>query len=126
MVGFARVNGSDHYVAGTVYATQQHKAFKIAVKTLTDAVDLRVTDGKYVECTLEKIIRELNPAMYFTPADASGVICVVLDGHAVSAESLQIRIRNVLKGAALLPDGSQDMNFGQGTIVTQATSLIAG
>lgn len=128
MAGFNRVNGSDHYVAGTVYATQQHKAFKIAVKTLSDAVDLRVLSGgviaeagdaAYVECALEKIIRELNPAMYFAPADASGVVCVVMDGHAVNAESLQTRIRNVLKGQG----GNAD--YGQTTLVSQATSLTA-
>lgn len=88
MATFERVNGFDLYEQGTVYAVSQQKAFLIDAKASLAAEDDAANEA------MEAIIREVQPLMYYSKASAS-TITVIVDGHGVTAESLQARIRNL-------------------------------
>jgi hypothetical protein len=80
---------------GTLESVAQLQAFIITVKNDSDtAVDLRANDGAYGSL-YDLILREVQPLMAFAPNDATGVIRVIVDGHAVDAATLQLRIRNI-------------------------------
>lgn len=96
MAGITRVNGFAQYVTGTLYGVAQLKGFKIVVKDNSNtAVDLRTLDDGADEM-VESVIREVQPLMYFSVDDNSGTIYVIVDGHAVDATTLQIRLREVV------------------------------
>lgn len=118
MAEYARVNGFGNYTTGTVRSVVQLKAFVIAVQDASSgAVDLRSLDDGADEA-MEAIIREVQPLMYYAPSDNSGLIHVIVDGHAVDATTLQIRVRRIAAGLGL--GGTADTND---TTVTEASSL---
>ena len=91
---FTPVNGGDNTV-GTLESIAQLAMYKITVKDDSDtAVDLQGVDGAHGS-TYDLILREVMPLMAWAPADTSGVIGVVVDGHKDSAASLQARIRQI-------------------------------
>jgi hypothetical protein len=84
MSATTRVNGTQAAVA-TLYSVAQLKAF------LIDAGgDISAKTG--VDSAIEALIREVQPLMYLIPNAASGLVHVIVDGHAVDAASLQARI----------------------------------
>lgn len=84
MAGVARVNGLGHAHA-TLYSTAQLAAF------LIDAgADLSGQGG--IGGAIEALAQEISPMM-FDSEGANGEVHVIMDGHAVDAASLQIRIR---------------------------------
>ena len=88
-----RVNGSGQYLTGTVVSVVQLKAFIIDA-----GADLQTEDDGIDEA-VEQVIREVQPLMYFTPSAGNGIVHVIVDGHAVDADTLQARIRNMDTGA---------------------------
>jgi hypothetical protein len=83
MSATTRVNGggSTH---GTLFSVVQLKAFVI------DAGATLASSGG-VNGALEALIQEVQPLMYQS-VSTSGVVHVIVDGHAVDAASLQARI----------------------------------
>jgi len=112
MATFARVNGFGEYAQGTIYSTNQHKAF------LIDAQAALTTEDDGAEEAMEAIIREVQPLMYFSAGSAQ-TITVIVDGHSVDAATLQARIRNM--GATV---GPNDFDLSAATVVA-ASSLTA-
>ena len=83
MSATTRVNGSVG-AHGTLFSVMQLKAFVIdAGASLASATGV---DG-----ALEQLIREVQPLM-FESTSTSGVIHVIVDGHAVDATGLAARI----------------------------------
>jgi len=93
MAATTRVNGSGLYATGTLRSVVQLKAFLIDV-----GADLQAQDDGIDEA-VENVIREVQPLMYFTPTASDGIIHVIVDGHAVDADTLQARIRNLDSGS---------------------------
>jgi len=78
----------------TLYADNCN-LFKIIVKIANGtAVDLRAEDDA-VDEAVEFIVKELNPLAYFIVDASTGIINVVMDKNANSADDLQTRIRNM-------------------------------
>jgi hypothetical protein len=91
---FTPANGGAN-VVGTLESTVQLKAFIITVKNDSNtAVDLRANDGAHGSL-YDLILREVQPLMAFAPDGDTGVIHVIVDGHAVDAATLQIRVRQL-------------------------------
>ena len=82
-----RVNGFGAYATGTLVSLYQLKAFII------DAGGDLQTEDDGADEAVEAIIREVQPLMYYTPSAGNGIIHVIVDGHAVDAATLQLRIR---------------------------------
>ena len=125
MATVTRVNGQTQFATGTQRSVAQLDSYVITV--LEDdgstPIDLQAQDGynavtgePHANQLVEAIIREVQPLMYNVPSANAGKIHVVVDGHAVDADTLQARIRNL--GAA---NGDQ-RNFvspdGDGTTTT--------
>jgi hypothetical protein len=86
MSATTRVNGSTG-AHGTLFSVYQLKAFVIdAGATLASSAGI---DGG-----IETLIREVQPLMYQS-VGTSGLVHVIVDGHAVDAASLQARIRTL-------------------------------
>jgi hypothetical protein len=114
MAEFARVSGLNCTV-GTLYSLNA-KAFLVTVKNAAaSARDLRTEDDA-VDETVEMIVKELNPLMFFVTDSSAGTMHIVAD-VSLSAADLQTRIRNL--GTAV---GPNDIDV-TGTTVTLATSI---
>lgn len=97
---FTPVNGGANAV-GTLESVAQLKAFIITIKDDSNtAIDLRANDAAHGSA-YDLILREVQPLMAFAPDGATGVIHVIVDGHAVDAASLQIRLRALVVGLGL-------------------------
>ena len=100
-------------VVGDLESVAQLKAFVITVRSTSDtsntAVDLSGADGEHGSL-YDLILRELQPLMAFAANDTSGVIHAIMDGHAVDADSIAVRLANF--------DG-----VGTDTAVTLGTSI---
>jgi hypothetical protein len=99
MSATTRVNGSGHTHA-TLYSTVQLKAFVI------DAGATLASSGG-IDQAIEMLVREIQPLMYES-VSTSGVVHVIVDGHAVDADTLQARIRNLTS--------SDSYNFAGATV----------
>jgi hypothetical protein len=87
--------------AGTIYSTVQLKAFLITIKNDSNtAIDLRSYDAAYGS-ELDLILREIGGQMVFVTNDNSGTIHAIMDGHAVDAASLQVRLRHLVVALGL-------------------------
>jgi hypothetical protein len=115
MAATTRYNGSfGNYATGTLRSVLQLKAFVIDA-----GGDLQAQDSDSageVDQAVEAVVREVQPLMYFTPSAGDGLIHVIVDGHAVDADTLQARIR------ALGTVNSLDLSSAT---VTEASSLTA-
>ncbi len=117
MAEFTRVNGFGNYTTGTIRSVAQLSAFLITVKNASaSAQDLRSEDDGAEE-VMEAVIREVQPLMYFAPSTTAGTIHVIVDGHAVDATTLQIRLRAL--GTAVGPN-AVDVS---GTTVAAASAI---
>lgn len=89
-----RFNGDfGNFETGTLFSVVQLKAFVLDLGADLQAQD---TDAAgEVDQALAIAVKELQPLMYFAPSDASGVLHVVVDGHAVDAATLAVRIQNL-------------------------------
>jgi len=95
---FTPANGGAN-VVGTLESVAQLKAFVIGVDSDSDGsddapVDLRAVDGAHGSL-YDLILRELQPLMAYAPDGATGVIHVIMDGHAVDAASIKARLANL-------------------------------
>ena len=91
---FTPVNGGANTV-GTLESVVQLAMYKITVKDDSNtAVDLRANDGAHGSL-YDLILREVAPLMAWAPNADTGIINVVVDGHAQSAATLQDRIRQI-------------------------------
>ena len=86
MASVTRVNGG-----GSTFDTQYSVA-QLAAYEIDALVDLTSKGG--IGSTIEAIVREFQPLMYKAPGTA-GKIFMIVDGHAVNAASMQIRLRNL-------------------------------
>jgi len=108
MAATTRVNGSVG-AHGTLFSVMQLKAFVIdAGASLASATGV---DG-----ALEQLIREVQPLMYQS-VSTSGLVHVIVDGHAVDATTLQARIRAIGTNVA----DSYDFS---GATVTLGTNIV--
>jgi hypothetical protein len=98
MSATTRVNGSGQFTTGALRSVAQLKAFIITLKDTSAAIDLQTLDDG-VDELVEAVIREVQPLMYYAVTGSTGVIHVIVDGHAVDAASLLLRIKNVVIGA---------------------------
>ena len=84
MSATTRVNGGTG-AHGTTVSVAQLKAFEV------DAlVDISAKAG--IDSTIEAIVREFQPLMYVSTGTA-GKIFMIVDGHAVDAASMELRLR---------------------------------
>ncbi len=114
MSEFARVNGLACTV-GTLYSLNA-KAFLVTVKNAAaSARDLRAEDDA-VDETVEMIVKELNPLVFFVTDSAAGTMHIVMDVNRTAAD-LQARIRAL--GTAV---GPNDVDV-TGTTVADAVSI---
>lgn len=119
MAATTRVNGSKNYTTGTLRSVAQLKAFLITVKDASAAIDLQSLDDG-VDELVEAVVREVQPLMYYAPSASSGVISVIVDGHAVDAASLQLRLRK------LVADYGTANSVDYGTESTNITTVALG
>lgn len=112
MSATTRVNGSKNYTTGALRSVYQLKAFVIDA-----GADLQSEDDG-VDEAVEAIIREVQPLMYYIPSASSGIIHVIVDGHAVDATTLQLRIRAL--GATVGPNEYD----ATGATVTLGTTFV--
>jgi hypothetical protein len=114
MAVVTRVNGLACTVA-TLYSLNA-KAFLVTVKNAAaSARDLRAEDDAVNE-TVEMIVKEINPLMFFVTDSAAGTMHIIAD-VSLSAADLQTRIRNL--GTAVGPN-SVDVT---GTTVALGTAI---
>lgn len=114
MGSVTRINGLACTV-GTVYSLNA-KAFLITVKNASaTAQDLRAEDDA-VDETVEMIVRELNPLMFFVTNSTAGTIHIVTD-VSLSASDIQTRVRAL--GTTV---GPNDIDV-TGTTVADAASI---
>ena len=84
MASFTRVNGGTG-AHGTQGSVMQLKCMEV------DALTSIAAKGG-VDSTIETIVREFQPLIYVSTGTA-GKIFMVVDGHSVTAASMQIRLR---------------------------------
>jgi len=114
MADITRVNGLACTV-GTLYSLNA-KAFLVTVKNAAaSARDLRAEDDAIDE-TVEMIVKELNPLIFFVTDSSAGTIHLVTD-VSLSASDIQTRIRNL--GTVVGPNNI-DVT---GTTVADAASI---
>jgi hypothetical protein len=82
---YERVHGSDTKV-GTMYTPNCNPYVIYVINDNSSAVDLQTQDSyggnAVVNGVIEVIVNELNPLAWYTPADSSGKIYVILDKSA--------------------------------------------
>lgn len=109
---FTPVNGGANAV-GTLESVAQLAAYVITVRSTSNssntAVDLRGVDAAHGSL-YDLILRELQPLMAFAADANTGVIHVIVDGHANTAASIAARLEQ-LNG------------IGTDTAVTLGTSI---
>jgi hypothetical protein len=105
-------NGGANAV-GTLETTAQINGYLIAVKSTSNgdntAVDLSANDGA-TGSLYDLILRELSPLMAHAVNDTSGVMSIIVDNHANTADSIAARLEAL--------DG-----VGTDTTVTAASSF---
>ena len=110
--GIASVGGNN--VVGTLESVVQLKAIIITVKNDSDtAIDLRANDGVHGSL-YDLILREVQPLMVYAADADTGVIHAIVDGHAIDAATLQVRIRQL---ASATP-AANDSTVAIGTAIT--------
>lgn len=119
MSATTRVNGFAAYTTGTLRSVAQLKAFVITIKDASAAIDLQSLDDGADEL-VESVIREVQPLMYEAVTASTGVIHVIVDGHAVDAASLQLRLRK------LVADYGVANSASYGTEATNITTVVLG
>ncbi len=120
MAEFTRVNGFGNYTTGTIRSVAQLKAFLITVKDDSNtAVDLQTLDDGADEM-VEAVIREVQPLMYYLPSSSAGTIHVIVDGHAVDATTLQLRLRKVVAGVGGYVEANNDTSVAEAYSLTLA------
>ena len=97
--GTTRVNGFATFAtdAATYVSVAQLQVYKITVKDTSAAIDMRALDDGSYEL-VEAVVREVQPLMYDAVDSTAGIIYVVVDGHAVDADTLVARVKNVVIG----------------------------
>ena len=116
MSATTRVNGSGYYTTGALVSVYQQKVIKVVVKDSSNtAVDLQSLDGPTADQLVEAVVREIQPLIYYTPSAASGEIYAVIDGHAVDADTLQLRVRHVVASVLGLVEADNDSTVAVGT-----------
>lgn len=112
---FTPVNGGANAV-GTLESVAQLKMFVIGFDQDSDGTDDNPLDLRGVDAAhgslYDLILRELQPLMAFAPNGATGVLHVVMDGHAVDAASIKTRLVQL------------SSSIGTDTTVTLGTSFV--
>ena len=110
-----RVNGFGQFATGALVSVYQQKAIIVTIKDASNtAVDLQTLDDGADEM-VEAIVRELQPLMYYTPSAGNGIIHMIIDGHAVDADTLQLRVREVAAGIQGHAAAGNDSTVAVGT-----------
>ena len=98
-----RIHGSKNYLANTLFSTSNVAAFLVEVfeDDGTTAINLTAQDGGDGTTgvsgqLVEAIVSECAPLMYMAaPSGDTNAIYMIVDGHAVDADTLQARIRQL-------------------------------
>jgi len=111
MATFTRVNGAEFTEVGTLYSTSQIDAYKLTIRSTSDGttntpVDLTADDGE-VEGSVEQLMREISPLMYYVDDASTGVVHVIVDNHANTAASLTSRIGQIFGTDSIAELGGQ-------------------
>ena len=110
-----RVNGFGQFATGALVSVYQQKAIIVTIKDASNtAVDLQTLDDGADEM-VEAIVRELQPLMYYTPSAGNGIIHMIIDVHAVDADTLQLRVREVAAGIQGHAAAGNDSTVAVGT-----------
>lgn len=128
-----RVNGSSTKVA-TLFNPNAN-LYLIAVKNTSNAaINLQLEDSydgdgagadvALVDGVIESIVKEISPLAWFSPADTSGNIFVVMDKAINDATELRTRIRRIglVAGGTTTAVGPNAVDIS-GTTVTAASSF---
>ena len=125
MGSVTRVTGLNCTV-GTLYNLNAN-AFLITVKNAAaSAIDLRAEDDA-VDETVEQIVKEINPLMFFVTDSSAGTIHVIMDKSTSSAAELQVRIRRIGidSGASTTSIGPNDIDISGTTVAAAASITVA-
>ena len=126
MGSFTRTNGLNCTVA-TLFNLNAN-AFLITVKNAgASAIDLRAEDDA-VDETVEQIVKEINPLMFFVTNSSAGTIHVIMDQSVNSASELQVRIRRIGidgGGATTTSIGPNDIDISGTTVAAAASITVA-
>jgi phosphate starvation-inducible protein PhoH len=71
-------------------AAQEPYTVQLKAMEVDALVDISAKGG--IDSTIEAIVREFQPLMYVSTGTA-GKIFMIVDGHAVTAASMQVRLR---------------------------------
>lgn len=128
MASVARVNGSKTNV-GVLYNTDCNLYLITVKQANATVVDLQAEDSAganaVVDGVVEQIVKEISPLAYFTPANNSGTINVVMPLAIDSASELQTRIRRIglVSGGTTTSVGPNNVDIS-GTTVAAAQQFI--
>ena len=122
MSATTRINGDfEKFTEGTLYSLVQLKVIKIEVKDAAGvAVSLANEDTDNVgevDQAVAMIVKEIQPLMYVLQGAAHNEIHAVIDGHAIDAATLELRIQHL--GTAI-GAGPVDVS---GSVVTIGTTF---
>ena len=118
MAATLRVNGDGFFTTGTLVSVYQQKLVKLVVKDDSDAaVDLRTLDDG-IDKLVSLVVKEFQPLMYQTVDANTGIIYMVVDGHAIDADTLQLRLRHVVAGKLGHAPADNDSTATIGTAFT--------
>jgi hypothetical protein len=119
MSATTRVNGSDFYTGGTLVSVYQLKAIKIELMDASSGAINCSTLDDGVDELVEAVVREVQPLMYqLAGTGSTGIIHAIIDGHAVDADTLTARVRNVVIGL-----GSYGTQATNDSVVTVGSSI---
>jgi hypothetical protein len=92
MSATTRFNGDfGSFTTGTLFSVVQLKAFVIDFGGDLQAQD--ADSAGEVDQALAVAMKEIQPLMYFAASANTGVVHVIVDGHAVDADTLEARIQ---------------------------------
>ena len=120
MSATTRVNGDGFFLESTLYSVYQLKAIKIVIKDDSNtAIDCSALDDG-VDELVSLVVKEVQPLMYILKGTDHNEIHAIVDGHAIDATTLQLRVRDVVAGKQGHAAADNDSTVAVGTTITVA------
>ncbi len=120
MSATTRVNGDGQFLESTLYSVYQQKAILVTIlDNSSTAVDCSALDDG-VDEMVSLVVKEIQPLMYILKGSSHNEIHAIIDGHAVDADTLQLRVREVVAGKLGVAASGNDSTVAVGTTITVA------
>ena len=120
MSATTRVNGDGFFLESTLYSVYQLKAIKVTIlDNSSTAVDCSSLDDG-VDEMVSLVVKEIQPLMYILKGTDHNEIHAIVDGHAIDADTLQLRVREVVAGKLGVAASGNDSTVVVGTSLTVA------